>query len=65
MRHGTCSRLYRELVDRARLRKMIGEAELVARGLATHARSNCVLSMRAAVALGVKLRPIDRWPFAT
>jgi dTDP-4-dehydrorhamnose reductase len=59
MRHRDLLALYREIVDPNHTTELIGEAELVARGLAVKARSNCILSSERLTALGVKLRPID------
>ena len=59
MRHETLLALYRELVDPGHRYTLIGEAELVSRGLAVKSRSNCVLASPRLAALGISLRPID------
>jgi dTDP-4-dehydrorhamnose reductase len=59
MRHQDLLRMYRELVDESHRYTLIREDELVARGLATHARSNCILASPRLAALGIKMRPID------
>ena len=59
MRHETLLSLYRELVDPEHRYTLIGEAELVSRGLAVKSRSNCVLASPRLAALGISLRPID------
>jgi dTDP-4-dehydrorhamnose reductase len=59
MRHRDLLALYREIVDPSHRYTLIGEAELVSRGLAVKARSNCVLQSPRLAALGISLRPID------
>jgi dTDP-4-dehydrorhamnose reductase len=59
MRHRGLLALYRELVDPAHRSTLIGEEELVARGLASKARSNCVLTSRRLAELGITMRPVD------
>jgi dTDP-4-dehydrorhamnose reductase len=59
MRHQDLLALYRELVDPSHRYTLIGEAELVARGLAVKARSNCILQSPRLAALGISLRPIE------
>lgn len=58
MRHRDLLSLYRELVDASHEYTLIGEAELVSRGLATHARSNCILASPRLASLGITMRPI-------
>jgi len=59
MRHKDLLALYRDIVDPAHRYTLIGEAELLSRGLAVKARSNCILQSPRLDALGIKLRPID------
>ena len=59
MRHRDLLALYREIVDPAHRYTLIGEEELVARGLAVKARSNCILQSPRLAALGISLRPIE------
>jgi len=59
MRHRDLLRMYRELVDPSHEYTLIDEGELVARGLATHARSNCVLASPRLAEVGIAMRPID------
>jgi 3,5-epimerase/4-reductase len=59
MRHRDLLRMYSELADPSHEYTLIGEGELVARGLATHARSNCVLASPRLAELGIAMRPID------
>lgn len=59
MRHRDLLQMYRELADPSHEYTLIGESELVARGLATHARSNCVLASPRLAELGIAMRPID------
>lgn len=59
MRHRALLELYREHVDPSHETTFISEADLVARGLATKARSNCVLASDRLAALGITMRPID------
>ena len=58
MRHRDLLALYTELVDPKHTYELITADDLVARGLAAKARSNCVLSSDRMAALGVSLRPI-------
>lgn len=58
LRHRDLLALYRELVDPAHACELIAEDQLVARGLARVARSNCVLADTRLAALGIALRPI-------
>ncbi len=58
MRHHDLLALYRELVDPSHTFELIREEELVSRGLAEKARSNCVLSSQNLDRLGIRLRPI-------
>ncbi len=59
MRHRDLLALYREIVDPSHRYTLIGEADLVSRGLAVKARSNCILQSPRLAALGITLRPID------
>jgi hypothetical protein len=59
MRHRDLLRMYRELVDPSHEYTLIDEGELVARGLATYARSNCVLASPRLAEVGIAMRPID------
>lgn len=59
MRHRDLLALYRELVDPKHTSEIIGEAELISRGLVTHARSNCILSSARLDALGLTMRPVE------
>ena len=59
MRHRDLLDLFKELVDPSHSYELIGEAELVARGLAAKARSNCILASDNLAKLGVRMRPID------
>lgn len=58
MRHRDLLTLYRELVNPTHETELIGEADLVARGLAAKPRSNCVLASPRLDALGLGMRPI-------
>jgi 3,5-epimerase/4-reductase len=60
MRHRDLLALYRELVDPAHTYDLIGEDDLVGRGLAIKARSNCILASPRLAALGVSLRPVEQ-----
>ncbi len=59
MRHRDLLRLYGEIVDPSHRYELIAEEELVARGLATHARSNCTLASPRLAELGIQMRPIE------
>ncbi len=59
MRHADLLRMYREIVDPSHHFTLIREEELVSRGLATHARSNCILASPRLASLGIAMRPID------
>jgi dTDP-4-dehydrorhamnose reductase len=58
MRHRDLLELYRELVDGSHQATLIEESELVRRGLASKARSNCVLASQRLAEIGVGMRPI-------
>ncbi|HEY3821717.1 MAG TPA: sugar nucleotide-binding protein [Polyangiaceae bacterium] len=58
MRHRDLLALYREIVDPAHRYNLIAEGELLARGLAVKARSNCILQSPRLAALGITMRPI-------
>ena len=59
MRHRDLLALYTELVDPSHTYTAITPEDLVARGLAATARSNCILQSPRLAALGISLRPID------
>jgi 3,5-epimerase/4-reductase len=59
MRHRDLIALYRELVDPSLLTTFIADEDLLARGLASKARSNAILASPRLDALGIHLRPID------
>lgn len=58
MRHRDLLTLYREAVDPSHTYKLIGEEDLVGRGLAARARSNCILSSTRLAQLGISMRPV-------
>lgn len=58
MRHRDLLGLYRELVDPTHDFELIGEAELLRRGLIEKSRSNCVLASDNLAKLGITMRPI-------
>ena len=57
MRHRDLLALYREIVDPAHRYELIGEDDLVGRGLAVKARSNCLLASPRLAELGIDMRP--------
>lgn len=59
MRHRELLALYRELVDPSHTCELIAEDELVSRGLALKARSNCILGGARLAEAGIHMRPID------
>ncbi|MGD0677437.1 MAG: sugar nucleotide-binding protein [Polyangiaceae bacterium] len=59
MRHRDLLRLYGEVVDPSHKYTLIREEDLVGRGLATHARSNCILASPRLAALGITMRPVE------
>lgn len=59
MKHRDLMKLYVELVDPAHRNEWIMEADLVAQGLATKARSNNIMQNTRLPELGIHLRPID------
>ena len=59
MRHRDLLALYREIVDPAHRYTLIRNEELVSRGLAVSARSNCLLQSPRLAALGITMRPIE------
>jgi dTDP-4-dehydrorhamnose reductase len=59
MRHKHLLALYREIVDPGHRCTFIADEELVARGLAVRARSNCILASPRLAALGITMRPIE------
>jgi dTDP-4-dehydrorhamnose reductase len=59
LRHRDLLALYREIVDPSHRYTLIREEELVARGLAVRARSNCLLASPRLAELGITMRPID------
>jgi dTDP-4-dehydrorhamnose reductase len=56
VRHARLLALYREFVDSSHRATLIREDELVSRGLAVRARSNCILASSRLEALGVRMR---------
>ena len=56
VRHAQLLGLYRQFVDPGHRFTLIGEDELVSRGLTTRARSNCILASSRLEALGVRMR---------
>jgi UDP-glucose 4,6-dehydratase len=56
VRHAQLLALYREFVDPNHKATLIREDELVSRGLAVRARSNCILASSRLEALGVRMR---------
>jgi 3,5-epimerase/4-reductase len=60
VRHRDLLEMYRTIVDPDHTYTLIQEEELVGRGLATHARSNCILASPRLEALGIAMRPIER-----
>jgi 3,5-epimerase/4-reductase len=59
MLHRELLRLYREIVDPSHDYTLIPEEDLVVRGLATHARSNCVLASSRLAEIGNPMRPVE------
>ncbi len=59
MRHRDLLALYKELVDSSHACKFISAEELVARGLAAKARSNCILASGRLAETGITMRPIE------
>lgn len=59
MRHRDLLALYKELVDPNHTCEWIKPEELVTRGLAVKARSNCILQSKRLAELGIQMRPID------
>jgi hypothetical protein len=59
VRHRDLLRMYREIVDPSHRYTLIPEDELVARGLAVHARSNCILASPRLAELGIAMRPVE------
>jgi glucose-1-phosphate thymidylyltransferase len=58
MRHRDLLALYKELVDPNYTCEWIKPEELVTRGLAVKARSNCILQSKRLAELGIQMRPI-------
>ena len=58
MRHRDLISLYREIVDPNHENEWISNDDLVALGLATKGRSNCILQNRRLKELGIVMRPI-------
>lgn len=58
-RHRQILDLYREFVDPNHRNEWITDEEMMKRGLAKAARSNCILQSERLKALGVEMRPID------
>lgn len=59
MRHRDLLALYKEMVDPNHSCEWIKHEELVARGLAVKARSNCIMQNKRLSDIGIHLRPID------
>lgn len=59
LRHRELLDLYRELVDPTIQTEWIRAEDLVAKGLATKTRSNCILQSTRLQELGIQMRPID------
>jgi 3,5-epimerase/4-reductase len=59
VRHTRLMALYRQFVDSDHRFTLIDEGELVGRGLAVRARSNCILANTRLDALGVTMRPSE------
>ncbi|MDB4995124.1 MAG: hypothetical protein JWM74_2556 [Myxococcaceae bacterium] len=59
MKHQTLLALYKELVDPQHTYELLPEHELVGRGLAVRARSNCSLASPRLAALGIAMRPVE------
>jgi dTDP-4-dehydrorhamnose reductase len=59
VRHAQLLELYREFVDSSHEFTLIKEQELVGRGLALRARSNCILASSHLEALGIRMRPSE------
>ncbi len=59
MRHRELLSLYKELVDPGHTCEWIKPEELVTRGLAVKARSNCILQSKRLAELGIQMRPVD------
>ena len=58
IRHRDLLSLYRKLVDPAHTYELIAAPDLLARGLVTTPRSNCVLASSRLESLGIAMRPI-------
>lgn len=58
-RHRTVLDLYREYVDPTHQNEWISTEEMMKRGLAKAARSNCILQSGRLKELGIQMRPID------
>ncbi len=58
-RHRTILDLYKEHVDPSHQNEWISNEELMSRGLAKAARSNCILQSERLRELGIEMRPID------
>lgn len=59
LRHRDLLALYRELVDPDHSVELIGEEELLTRGLALKSRSNCILASPRLESIGLTMRPIE------
>jgi dTDP-4-dehydrorhamnose reductase len=59
MRHSELIALYQELVDPSYTCSWITPEQLVERGLAAKARSNCVLASSRLEEIGIRMRPIE------
>ena len=58
LRHRELLEMYREIVDPSHSCELIREDELVVRGLAVMARSNCILASSRLAELAITMRPI-------
>lgn len=59
MKHRDLIELYNELVDPTHTNEWITDEEMMAQGLATARRSNCILQNTRLSELGITMRPID------
>lgn len=59
MRHRDLLSLYKELVDPNHTYELITADDLVSKGLAVKARSNCILASPRLRELGISMRPLD------
>ena len=59
LHHSQLLEMYTELVDPSHKYSLIRDEELVTKGLAVKARSNCILASSRLDALGLTMRPVD------